>query len=605
MAPSGSTPPRRLVFDGATMSLPEVPGRSVTLRGVNLMFMHQKPGMDSVTRADRQLSEKLPGVNVVRVVADHWMDAPTINSPRDCHSDDVEHNHVQPGCLTMFDEIIDWSTKDLQAWTILTARMSIAAGDGGEGHTIDSNPTLRDQWVNMWGALAKRYAALDNILGYEVMSEPRSEAHLPALQEARRAACFAIWANDPRAACVIGPARYYNRYHLNRDLLITGGGPVLYLANFFEPKAWVKADFPAPGYPGTYDCCAVTEQELKRDVCGRFAKACPEAPTIRVDKHWLATELARVTDFRAAYKVPVMIDQFGAQRPNTPAKAAQAAAYMRDLMEALSEANLPWIYWIWRRTQVYCSGNSKDLMELLCEQADGTYKVSDEYKLSTLRATIEAGRAPEQPPPYPPSPPMSPLVPPPCRPNPLEPSAPPPASSPQPPTRSPSLPQRMAPPQPRPLPPVPGEAVAASLGTGGEVFLRQPPSAFLHSSLAGAPSLTVEGMPTTQLGMLLQSLSPTPLASAAADFACAIATGICCWRAVLRRTLGEEAEPRATRGPKKKKTNDDGRGREVRDAKKTRRMMRAPPPTKGSTLNSAGRAMLSSSSSRKTKYERV
>ena len=70
----------------------------------------------------------------------------------------------------------------------------------------------------------------------EVMSEPRTFAPFEVVHAAQREACEAVWVHDPRAACVIGAARYYNRFRLNASLLIRGGGPVLYAANFFEPK---------------------------------------------------------------------------------------------------------------------------------------------------------------------------------------------------------------------------------------------------------------------------------------------------------------------------------------------------------------------------------
>ena len=80
-------PPRRLAFNGSRIGLPENPSQQVLLRGVNLMFMAHKRGMDAVQSADRLLSVELPSVNVVRVVANHWRDAPSFNSDRDCYSD--------------------------------------------------------------------------------------------------------------------------------------------------------------------------------------------------------------------------------------------------------------------------------------------------------------------------------------------------------------------------------------------------------------------------------------------------------------------------------------------------------------------------------------
>ena len=40
---------RRLLFSGTNISLEEAPGQPIILRGVNLMFMLEKEGMDHVT----------------------------------------------------------------------------------------------------------------------------------------------------------------------------------------------------------------------------------------------------------------------------------------------------------------------------------------------------------------------------------------------------------------------------------------------------------------------------------------------------------------------------------------------------------------------------
>ncbi len=399
---------RRLVFDGATVRLPEAPQQAMVLKGVNLVFMLGKPGMDDVQPADRRLGNELPDVSVVRVVANHWLDAPTINSPKDCYSDHASDDYVQPACLKMFDKILHWSTRQLgngTVWTILTARMSIAAGDGGDGHTIDTNTDLKNKWVRMWGAIAKRYAGWDNILGYEVMSEPRSDTHRPELSAARQAACSAIWASDPRAACVVGPARFYNRCNLD-NLVLVRGGPAVYLANFFEPKYWNKNNFQGDGYPGTYDCCTVTAPCQKREVCGQYSQQCPGAPRVRIDKNWVSAQMSFVARFRDANKAPVMIDQWGAQRPGDPGQAKQAEAYTRDVTQAMAEASLHWTYWIWRRTTAYCGPRDIDKRELLCGD-----QVTHPEKLALLRAAMVPPPRPPLPPSPPPPPPPPPTAP--------------------------------------------------------------------------------------------------------------------------------------------------------------------------------------------------
>ena len=157
--------PRRLLITGAAVSEPEQPDRPVLLRGVNLDF---KLGSDYPypVSQDRALKELLPGANLVRLVMNHWHDS---DSASDCAT------HVAPGyikdeCLEQFDRILAWSTRELGAWSVITARSALAAGDGGVGGTIFTNSTLKTQWLEMWVSLARRFKDTDNIAGYEVMS---------------------------------------------------------------------------------------------------------------------------------------------------------------------------------------------------------------------------------------------------------------------------------------------------------------------------------------------------------------------------------------------------------------------------------------------------
>lgn len=36
-------------------------------------------------------------------------------------------------------------------------------------------------------------------------------------------------------------AKFYNRYHLSAEYLVSGG-PAIYAANFFEPKCWIGSN---------------------------------------------------------------------------------------------------------------------------------------------------------------------------------------------------------------------------------------------------------------------------------------------------------------------------------------------------------------------------
>jgi hypothetical protein len=155
--------PRRLLIKGPEISEPEAPGQPVLLRGFNLDF---KLGSDYPypIAQDRALKTLLPGTNLVRLVMNHWHDS---SGKGDCATELPPH-YITQQCLEQFDRTLAWSTGDLGAWSVITARSALAAGDGGPGRTIFTNTTLKGQWLAMWEALARRYSGTDNIAGFEV-----------------------------------------------------------------------------------------------------------------------------------------------------------------------------------------------------------------------------------------------------------------------------------------------------------------------------------------------------------------------------------------------------------------------------------------------------
>ncbi len=208
-AASASAAPRRLVIKGGTISEPEAPDTPVLLRGFNLMFKLGSEYPFPIAQ-DRALEALLPRANLVRLVMNHWHDT---ESKDDCATDQPPH-YITQQCLDQFDRTLAWSTGELKAWSVITARSALAAGDGGPGKTIFTNTTLESQWLAMWDTLARRYASTDNIAGYEVMSEPRTSVNASYVHRLQQQACSTIWAADPKAACLIGPAKFYNRYNL-------------------------------------------------------------------------------------------------------------------------------------------------------------------------------------------------------------------------------------------------------------------------------------------------------------------------------------------------------------------------------------------------------
>ena len=396
---ASTTVPQRLRVHGKEIYYKQSP---IVLRGFDLMFKYGADGMGKVTRQDRLLKDLVPGVNFVRLIINHWWDDVTMSVGTDCY-DATTVGHLRVACLAMFDEVVHWATEELGCWAVITARSALGAGDGADNATIFDNATLRSHWVEMWASLAKRYASQDRIAGFEVMSEPRSYAPSDVIHAAQQEACSAIWREDRHAICVVGPARFYDRFRLEPTYLITGG-PVLYAANFFAPRSWVSAHIsvtvPNASYPGYFPCCDVyqKDRERRRAICGGVdAFACATAPLVRVDRSWLEDQLRAVLRFREVHSVPIWIDQWGVRADAVGGLAAHDA-YLADILDVLAWEKLHWTYWIWRRTSSppdwTCDG-----FAVACQSAHGSYFLNDQLleKLSNALAWVPSPSIPMQP----------------------------------------------------------------------------------------------------------------------------------------------------------------------------------------------------------------
>ena len=159
-----SAQPARLTIDGARIYAPSAPAVPILLRGFTLDYKLGS-GYALPIKEDLALGSLLPNTTLVRLVMNHWHDT---DSPSDCSSSDASSDYTRPECLAQFDAILNWTTsaKLPNAWSVITARSALAAGDGGPGNTVFTNVTLKNQWIAMWTGLAKRYAPYERIAGY-------------------------------------------------------------------------------------------------------------------------------------------------------------------------------------------------------------------------------------------------------------------------------------------------------------------------------------------------------------------------------------------------------------------------------------------------------
>jgi hypothetical protein len=163
----------RLIARGPDLLLD---GRPVELHGVNMylewfMRSHSTAQHDAVN-----LRATLPSANLVRFVGVLWKDSIKESDGLECSTDDPSLGYLDAECLRYMDELIEQIT-GAGLFLILTARAKYAAGwSWPEQPDVWHDAGLRRRYYSMWAFVSRRYASWDRVVGYEIMSEPRSKA---------------------------------------------------------------------------------------------------------------------------------------------------------------------------------------------------------------------------------------------------------------------------------------------------------------------------------------------------------------------------------------------------------------------------------------------
>lgn len=167
------------------------------------------------------------------------------------------------------------------------------------------------------------------------MSEPRTENENGVVHKFHEDACAAVWGQDARAVCFVGPAKFYNRWQLGPEYVVKGG-PVIFAANFFVPSPWVTSKNPKVSYGDKAKCCDVGN-----------SKDCPNGcdQEITLDAGYLRAQLKPVDDFSTQHGVPVWIDQWGV---HAEVGEQNQRNYLMDVLEIFEEKKYHWSYWYFR-----------------------------------------------------------------------------------------------------------------------------------------------------------------------------------------------------------------------------------------------------------------
>ena len=206
-------------------------------------------------------------------------------------------------------------------------------------HYLRCIAELRSRFLQVWRVVAQRYRKFEMVAGYEIMSEPRveeNEVDPEVVRDFFAEACRTVHQADPATPCVVGPAPFYHAAHLDRVYLRSNTN-VIYVFNFFIPKAFVSGDDRKLRYPGMMRCCDVHDKATRyqQGLCCHNPKSPSQNCCDR--KIWVGPELldqalAAPVAWANTRNVPVIVDQWGVARPNPTGEAA-AALISADMLE--------------------------------------------------------------------------------------------------------------------------------------------------------------------------------------------------------------------------------------------------------------------------------
>ena len=335
---SGPKPPPspsdiRLHVEGSNLIDPQ--GKIVRLVGFNWPLEHVHLGDGAVMR------EKLPGVNLVRLVGVLWDNS---KSASDCYSD--QFPYFKDSCFARLDTAVR-AAVDAKLWVVLAARCEFAAGQAyltNPMANVFHNMTLRNMLYTAWQHVVKHYQSWDYIAAYEVMAEPRDKlVNASVVREFYAGACSAVRRVEANTPCLVGPSPYYKLWNFNSSILLPNTSNVVYTFDYFQPSDFVFGRSDIPTYPGTYNCSTVYGGEPWVSQC------CPGGlPSVLIELNisWHMQNIAQYALKLRAQNVPVIVNQWSAVHGLDA--AAGRFRFISDVARTLQEAGIGWAWWVWR-----------------------------------------------------------------------------------------------------------------------------------------------------------------------------------------------------------------------------------------------------------------
>ena len=271
----------------------------------------------------------------------------------ECSTDDEASGYLHHGCWTYIRAAIEQMT-NAGLWVVVTARVKYAAG-----YTWPNDPDvfhddeLKRRFYVMWRWVARQLNDVDNIAGYEIMSEPRTRSVSQRdVMAVMAGGCDAVYEEDPLALCIVGPAPYYKMWTLEDDIdsmALPGRDRdnIVYTFDFFVPKAFVmsntgsavaKGEEPA-SFPDEYRCKDVYDTWW-RGRCDGWDDY------ITIDVAWLRQVMQIPVRLRERVRAPVFCNQWGVK--DEVWQTNGRLTYANALLDIFATNGIHSTYWTWR-----------------------------------------------------------------------------------------------------------------------------------------------------------------------------------------------------------------------------------------------------------------
>lgn len=261
-------------------------GGSIILRGYNW-------GQWGTAQPNDATANRTQGANSVRLPLRWWGDWKAGVDSRSL--DAGAPGHLDPEHLALLDQTIAWATEQ-HLWVVLFIDSNYGQGANGSTDNFWTNPVMKQQFIELWQFVIRRYLNTPYIGAWEILPEPQVNVADSEIRAFYESVIPSIRAIDPRTPIVMGAGNAYS-LKLLKTAHTTVDSQIIYTGDYFvyygEPDGGERVPY--------------------------------------------------INDFLATYDAPVWVNQLGVHGDD-PAGLAKA----KVVLDELRQAQVGWSWWTYR-----------------------------------------------------------------------------------------------------------------------------------------------------------------------------------------------------------------------------------------------------------------